>query len=376
MIRRVLFVIGSAAIGGAEELMCLLVRGLTRAGHVCVLICPASGPMAARYREAGAEVSLVPHQLLHPAAIWRIARLIRQHRIDVVHTCLYASDVAGLFAARLAGAPRIISHVVGCNFVVSRERGWRRARKRLLSWAHRGIYALADCVIAVSDSVKADLATRPGLRVPPSKITVIRHGWDAPAASHGWTDEAGGPEIILDDGPAIVAVANLFPLKGHRYLLEAVELLVGRWPRLRCVLVGDGPERSALEQHARRLGLEERVRFAGWIDEPAKRRVIERSRCVVLPSLSEGLPVCVLEAMAFSKPVVASRIGGIPEIVEDGRTGMLVPPADSRALAEAIHALLSDAALAERMGQAGRQRLQQHFSAGQTIERMEELYAG
>lgn len=376
---RVLFVIDSSAIGGAEQMICSLIEALPRGRAACYVACPPAGPMVRRYADAGAVV--LPFRgpgAWRPSVIWQLARLIRRHRIQVVHTCLYTSDVGGALAARLAGNARVVAHVVGCNFlVVGAESGPRRWRRQLLSRVHRWVYRLADQVVAVSDHVRADLAERPGLRVPARRVAVIPHGCEDPPALSAERLEQVRQRYGLSSGEPLVAVAaNLIPLKGHRYLLEALGRLAAQGLRVRCALIGDGPQREPLLRQAQALGIEDRVVVTGWIDNEVKWSLLHLSRCVALPSLSEGLPVSVLEAMAMGKPVVASRAGGIPEAVEHGRTGWLVRPADAAELAEALRRVLSDEEAAARMGAAGRQRRADLFSMAAMAARVQAVYDG
>lgn len=375
---RVAFIMGSAEVGGAEQMLLVVLRSLPSDAFECSVICP-SGPMVARYAQAAARVETVGRRsFLNPWTIWRIAVLLRRWRIEVAHTCLYLSDVGGILAARLAGVPRVVAHLVGHNFYVTEEGGWRRARKRVWSWTYRWIYALSDHLIAVCEAVKADAVGRRGIRVPARKIVVIPNALllDELVASPEHLAEAKRLCAITEASVVMTTVANLIPLKGHRYLMEAMPEIVRTCPQVRYVIVGDGPHRPALEQLVRRLSLDGHVVFTGVVDEARRNAILQLSRVVVLPSLSEGLPVSLLEAMAFGKPVVATDAGGIREVVEDHRTGLLVPPRRPEALAAALLPVLSDAQLAQRMGQAGRHRFAETFSSSAFSARMREFYRG
>jgi glycosyltransferase involved in cell wall biosynthesis len=142
------------------------------------------------------------------------------------------------------------------------------------------------------------------------------------------------------------------------------------------VVIGDGPQRPMLEHEAARLGLNGHVIFAGELEGSLRNAVLHLSRVVVLPSLSEGLPVTILEAMALAKPIVTTNVGGNREAVVDGVNGLLVPPRDPEALASAVHRLVSDEALAARLGQAGRRRFEACFSLHQMLQQLETVYAG
>jgi glycosyltransferase involved in cell wall biosynthesis len=374
---RVAWIIGSAEVGGAEHLILSLMRHLPAEEFEGSVICPSPGPMVARYAQVAARVGTVGRRsFVNPFVILRMAWLLRRWRIDVVHTCLYDSDAGGILAARLAGVRRVISHIVGHNFFVTDERGWPRARKRLWSWIYRWVYRLADQLIAVSEAVKTDLVARRGIAVSPRKIVVIRHSvaQEAMAVAPEHVERVKQLCGITEASVVIAAIASLIPLKGHRYLIEALPAIVGSVSNLRCLVVGDGPHRAAIEQLVRRLGLAGHVVFTGVLDEEEKKAVIHLSRAVVLPSLSEGLPVVLLEAMALGKPIVATDVGGIRELIDDQLSGILVRPRDPEALAAAIVKVASDQAWAEGLGRAGRRRFEQAFSFPRVIDRLRAMY--
>ena len=179
---------------------------------------------------------------------------------------------------------------------------------------------------------------------------------------------------IPPESVVVSTIASLVPIKGHGDLLCAMARVVKAVPDVRCVLVGDGPLRGELEQLAWRHGLSKTIVFAGVLDEDLKNALIQMSDVVVLPSLSEGLPVALLEATAAGRPVVATDAGGNREIVEPGVTGLLVQPGDPAALATAILTVVSDKALAEQMGRAGRRRSEAAFSFGETVAQVGSLY--
>ncbi len=175
--------------------------------------------------------------------------------------------------------------------------------------------------------------------------------------------------LNLGTSPVVVCVANLFAYKGHRVLLEALSSLVSEGLQCRLALVGDGPERSALEEEVRVRGLD--VLFAGQRTDAA--RYVAAADVVVLPSLHEGMSNAIMEAMALGRPVVATSVGGTPELLGD--TGLLCPPGDPRALAEALRRVLLDPALRERLGVAARNRLRKEFSVDALVERHLAAYA-
>lgn len=361
---RVAFVIASSDIGGGEQVILSLLRDLPDHLFERYVICPASGPMVEQYARWATRIFTVRgRSFLSPRVILRIARILRDLHVDLVQTSLYTSDVAGIVGARLAGARRVVSYIVGRNFFVTEEQGLRAARMRLCALVYRGIYRGADRLIAVCESVRKDLIERPGLRVAPAKVCAIRYGLSPidMEASSRCLDEMRMRCGLSAQDAVLVTVANLIPLKGHQYLLEAMGRIARVVPRLRWVLIGDGSHRQALEALTDRLKVRDHVVFAGLLDEVRKHALLRLCRAVALPSLNEGLPVSLLEAMAFGKPVVATDVGGIREILEPGVTGLLVPPRDPEALAQAIIDVLTDDALGDRLGRSGQRRLAEAF---------------
>jgi glycosyltransferase involved in cell wall biosynthesis len=226
--------------------------------------------------------------------------------------------------------------------------------------------AMIDRYLAVSSEVKERLCK--DLRIPDLKVRVVHNGirltpFNGPA-------NAALRNTLTDgrDRPLVFTPARLHAQKGHAYLLQAATLV----PDAIFVLAGDGPERKPLEELCLRLGLEARVRFLGHREDIPQ--LLATCDLFVLPSLYEGLPVSVLEAMASGKPVVATAVGGTDEVVVHGSTGMLVPPMNVTALAAAIGAILSDQTLAARFGEAGRKRVKQTFSAEAMVRGVSEVY--
>lgn len=376
---RVAFVIDSAQVGGAEQVLCFLLQGLRARGVVCAVICPAHGPMIERYETLAATAVRVPRAtLFHPAAFLQLVRFLRQWKPDIVHTCLYTSDVVGIAAARWAGVPHVVAHLVGRNFFVTDERGLPRLRKLAASWSYRMVYRWADRLVGVSDAVTHDLLDRPGIRVRSDRLRLIRHLFTETAQPEASALTWLRMRLRLPQEAEVVTVmANLIPLKGHHDLVEAMSRLRAERPGARCVMAGDGPERSRLEAQVHRLGLEGCVQFTGTLPETLKPVLLQLSDVVVLPSLSEGLPVVLLEAMAYGRPIVATDVGGTRELIEDGRTGLLVRPRDPAALASAVRTLLADRSRADEMGRAAsawlRQRQQTCDPAAQFLALYEEL---
>jgi glycosyltransferase involved in cell wall biosynthesis len=225
--------------------------------------------------------------------------------------------------------------------------------------------------IAVSQSIKSDLVEYYGL--PSGRIEVIPNGVDLrdlqPATQRSDMLRALSlpPEVVL-----IIAAGRMTEQKGHRYLLAAIAQIYSDFPTLHCVLAGDGPLRGTLENEARSLGISERVHFAGFRSDVPD--LLAAADLYVLCSISEGMPIGLLEAMALGRAVVASAVNGVTEVVRHQVDGLLVPPADPGSLSQAIRELLTNLSLRRRLAEAGRERVAQDFTAEKMALRVADLY--
>jgi glycosyltransferase involved in cell wall biosynthesis len=287
---------------------------------------------------------------LRPGMIWRLRHLFRRERFDVIHThddkpLLYAGP-----AGWLAGVPRRVhTHHHGCI----PQMGGRQ--RRLVAWASR----LVNPFVCVSQDA-ARYAAEQGISA--SKLRVFWNGIDLARFAYR------GPQ---PEGPA-VTVARLSPEKDVRNLLGAARQVIDVMPGFRLEIAGDGPCRTELMELADELHLGEHVRFLGEVGDVSA--LLGRASLFVLPSQSEGISLTILEAMARGLPVVATRVGGTPEVVEDGETGLLVAARDSAALAHGILQLAGNPQEARRMGLAARQRAEMHFDVRKMVAQYEALY--
>jgi len=263
----------------------------------------------------------------------------------------------GVAAAKISRVPAIVATLHLYAPVADARFGWLKQCAQA---------AMIDQYIAVSRGVKENLCK--DLGTPDSKVRVVHNGIRLTAFERA--ANAGLRDKLTEgrDLPVVFTPARLHAQKGHTYLLQAAAQV----PDAIFVLAGDGPERSALEELCLRLGLEDRVRFLGRREDIPE--LLATCDLFVLPSLYEGLPLSVLEAMASGKPVVATGVGGTDEVVVHGSTGKLVPPMDVTALAVAIGAMLRDQAMAARFGEAGRKRVAQLFSAEVMVRGVSDLY--
>ena len=349
----------SNGFGGAEQALLILMAGLKRQGWCPVLMyhpSPGIAPLIEGATQLDVDLWPVPRMpdgLLGARRVWPFSRELRARRPDVFHAHLTwpLACKFGLAGALLAHVPAIVATVqLYVEFPLDVS----------IFVQQRLIVAGVGRYVAVSHEVARRLIHK--LRWPARKIRVIRN-----CVSPVSKCDAQFP-IERTGRPIVLTVARLDEQKGHRYLLEAAAQV----PEAQFVLAGDGPLRASLEAQARSLGVEERVKFLGYRSDIAD--LLADCDVFVLPSLYEGLPLSILEAMSAARPVIATHIGGTDEAVIAGETGLLVPPANSAALAAAIRSLLTDRPLAQRMATAGRARVEQEFSAAKMVQHVIDVY--
>jgi glycosyltransferase involved in cell wall biosynthesis len=334
----------SGDVAGGQLVALEIARAAGARGDEVVFLAPHRGPFTELAEAAGFDVRVV--RAGRAARLGRsasLARLLRELRVDLVHTHgAFALNALGRMAARLARVP-VVSHLHIENHFRGGAVG--RAQREVDNATAR----LCARVIAVSDDTRRALVAQ---GYPASRVVVVHNGVSVPPASGG--TPGTGPLRIGE-------IARLCDVKGQRDLIRALRLV----PDVRAVLVGDdleagGAYRRLLERDIEAAGLAHRVELVGYRpDVPA---ILDGLDVVVLPSWIEGMPLVLLEAMAHAKPVVATHVGGTPEVVVDGQTGLLVPPRDPEALAGAFRRLIEDPELARSMGQAGYERVRTEFS--------------
>jgi glycosyltransferase involved in cell wall biosynthesis len=352
----VLHVVKAAGISGAENHLLLLLPALRERGWEVSAVMLHEGEPAAEDFAARLEADGVPVERMRlsratdPRAFSRILRRARRERPAILHTHLVHADFHGLPAGRLARVPVLVSTKHGFN-------AFRDGKA--FAAADRAIASLADVHVAISAGLVHYLAESEGF--DPAGFQVVHYGIEA------------GPEPPpLPGGRRLAIVGRLIPIKGHDVLLAALAVAREQVPDLALEIAGEGQLEPDLRATVAQLGLDDAVTFLGRVAPVAP--VLERADVVVVPSFGEGFGLVGLEAMERGRPVIASAVGGLSEIVDDGRTGILVPPGDVDALAEAIVELASDAARAAAMGTAGRARALDEFSQERCTERIEALY--
>jgi glycosyltransferase involved in cell wall biosynthesis len=301
----------------------------------------------------------------------KLARHIGKRRIQIVHSYHFYSNVFAIPAAWLAGAPAIIASI--------RDRGVHLTPMQ--RHVQRAVCRLADCVLVNAEANREWLI---GDGYDPSNIVVIRNGIDVPRFSKGRSfatrAELGIPESV----PIVGMMARLKPRKGIEDFIDAAAIVSWNRPDVCFLIVGEGQKanrstftedaayRQSILDRIRRLGLPDKVKLTGFRSGIAA--VLAEMDVSVLPSLNEGLSNVLLESMAAGVPVVATRVGGTPEAVEHGETGLLVPPSDPQRLATAIGRLITDRNLASRLGAAGRQSVRDRFGMDRMVHATEQLY--
>jgi len=297
----------------------------------------------------------------------RLARNIRERKIDIVHTYGWYPNVFGIPPAWLARRPTRIASI--------RDAGAYMTPTKIR--ALKITCALADCVIANSAAGRDWLVAQ---GVKPHKVEVIRNGVHVPAQTGKREGGEGGRfrrEFgIATDTPLCACIGRAVSGKGIDFYLRAARILADQGRNVRFLMIGavsvEQDYKSEMETLARDLNLNGRVIFTGQRQDVSD--ILRDVDIVVHPSLTEGLSNVILEAMAAGLPVVATRVGGNPELVQDGRTGLLIPPKDEAALASAIACLLDDPQTARKFGEAGRERIIQEFSISRLLSQTEELY--
>lgn len=353
---RVLHVAKVAGISGSENHLLLLLPDLRERGFDVRFAMlhehePGALELAERLEEAGVPVEQIAFSRTTSVATFgRLLRLVRRVRPTILHTHLVHADFLGLPAGRLARVPVLVSTKHGFN-------PFRDSR--VFARADRAVARLAHVHVAISRGLARYLAEREGF--DEASFEVVHYGI-----------EAGPAPPPIADPRRLAIVGRLIPIKGHEVLLRALASLRDDMPETILDVVGDGPLEAELRTTVARLGLDGGVRFNGRVSPVGP--AFERAGLVVVPSFGEGFGMVALEAMERGRPVVASAVGGLPEIVEDGRTGLLVPPGDAHALAHAIRELVSDPERAAAMGAAGRERALEAFSQQRCTDQTDELY--
>jgi glycosyltransferase involved in cell wall biosynthesis len=340
---------------GGQNQVLLTVNGLREIGHRAALVAHPDGELRRRASEGLELIPLVPRAEMDLSAAWRLSRILRRTAPDVIH----AHDPHGVAMAALAlslGAASSRDRRAPA-LVASRRVDFHLKTNSFSRWKYRQV----DCFIAASEAIRQMLIAD---GVPADRATTVHEGVDV--ARVAATPPVNVHEAFwLPHGAPIVGnVAALVPHKGQRHLVEAAHLVVQELPDARFIILGEGELREPLERQVHEYRLDKHVLLPGFRADVLG--CVKGFDVFVMSSVTEGLGTSLFDAMACAKPIIATRAGGIPEVVEDGVNGLIVPPRDHRALAAAIVRTLGDERLRREMGEAGFARVSERF----TVERM------
>ncbi len=348
---------------GGQNQVLLTVNGLREIGQRATLVAHPDGELRKRVAEGLDLIPLAPGTEMDLSAAWRFSRVLKQLAPDIVHAhdphgvamaSLALSFSSAAFAGRrppaLVASRRVDFHLKGNSF--SR-------------WKYRQV----DCFVAASEAIRQMLLAD---GVPPERTITVHEGIDLEHVAAAPPVNIHEAFWLPHDAPVVGNIAALVPHKGQRYLIDAAHEVVRQVPDARFVVLGEGELREHLEKHVRDLHLEKHVLLPGFRTDVLG--CLKAFDLFVMSSVTEGLGTSLLDAMACARPIVATRAGGIPEIVEEGVNGLLVQPRDAHALAAAIVRALRDRDLRRRMGEAGLARVRERFTVERMVQETSEVY--
>jgi glycosyltransferase involved in cell wall biosynthesis len=359
----VLHLSSSSGPGGAEAVVVSLAAALDPSRYRSVVGLFRDGWLRERCERLGLETHIVRmNGILDLGWVRRFTGLLRGRGVALIHAHEFDANTYGTLAGRLAGLP-VVATVHGRSYYA--DRGRRRLAYRVVS--------RAAAMVAVSEDVKRFVVESTG--VSTTRVRVVHNGVDAgPPVAEAAKAGLRATLRVRHGERVVTVVGSLYPVKGHRHLLDAAPQILVSCPSTVFLIAGRGECEAALKQQAQRLGIEARVRFLGLREDVGALLAI--SDVFVLPSLSEGLSIAILEAMAAGKPVVTTRVGGNPELVVHGETGVLVPPGEAGPLALAVTGVLTNAVEARRLGANGLEHVRRHFSMAAMMKAYESIYDG
>ncbi|MCX5700702.1 MAG: glycosyltransferase family 4 protein [Candidatus Omnitrophica bacterium] len=359
---KILFIINHLNVGGITSYSLTLAKGLKAAGHG-VYCATYAGELLPKFKEAGVVYMHIPIKTkkeINPKilySVFKLSKIIKAEKIDIVHTHSRTTQVLGSLLQWFTG----VKHVFTCHgFFKSRI-----LRRLFPCWG--------DKIIAVSQQVKDHLVQ--DFKVSDKKIVVINNGIDADRfiGELSKTKDEIRQELGLNHGPLVGIIARLSDVKGHKYLIEAMKVVLEKAPSAQLVIIGEGKMQEELKNLTMGIGISKSVIFIQQTSN--MQEALSVMDVFVMPSLQEGLGLALMEAMASGLSVVGSNVGGIKTLIEHGRNGLLVEPADSQGLACAISKLLDDVSLRERLGIEARKFIQNNFSQKKMVDQTLEVYA-
>jgi len=305
------------------------------------------------------------------SVIWKLSRIIRGEKIDILHNFGFRPEIYGSLAGRIAKCKGILATVLH-NPTEDIPLDYGKLVGGIMNF-FRWLFSLfgEDIMVAISKDAKEGLLS---LRFPESKIRVIYSGIDKQSFKKNNLDRKKLLERLgLQSNNFIIGtLANLKPRKGVSTFINAAKIIVQDYPKARFLIIGRGPLKNNLENQVKSLKLQNQVIFCDYVENITD--AYQVFNLMVLPSLTEGLPAVLLEAMAFGVPVVATSVGGVPEIIEDGVSGILIPPKNPQALAEAAVKIYKNAKLSSEMTKNAHIRLEKYFTIDETVRQYEKLY--
>jgi glycosyltransferase involved in cell wall biosynthesis len=360
---RVIHTIETAEPGGAENILVQIASALEREFEPVGVVLE-NGWTSNALGELGIPVVHMPLERSFDIS-WamKLSRYIRANNISLIHSHEFTTNAYATVAAHLAGIP-IVCTVHGKNYYP--DRLYRRVACRLVS-------RFADAFVTVSNDLKAYLSSE--IWIPGNRIQVIHNGIDTDTYSRDRYDQAAIRKklSIHESATVLIVVAALFEGKGHRDLVDAVCMLKDSYDDLCVLFVGEGPCEAKLKQQIAQSGLEKEIRLLGFRRDIAE--LLSVSDLFVLPSYSEGLPVSILEAMSCGVPVIATNVGGVSEIINDGGNALLVPPEQPELLAAKIRLIMQDREFAERLAGRARDDVVAGFSFNKMLDHYRMLYS-
>jgi len=360
---RILHLTTDSRIGGTEKNIISLVTRLHKDRYENIVVALMSGgEMVERLRGSGIEVEcLGMRNKFDLPAVFKLFRILREKKVDILHTYLFHANILGRIMGRLAKVPVIISSI----------RVMEKRRYHL--WLDRLTNGMVDVETCVCEAVREYTLEKAGIR--PDKLVTIANGIDIGEYNLGMNLEEEKRKLSIESNyPVLGVVGRLHEQKGHVYLLEAMAVILEKYPKAVLLIVGDGHLKRKLEEACFKLHINEAVKFLGLRKDI--KNLMALMDVFILPSLWEGMPNVILEAMVLGKPIVATRVGGAEELIEDGVTGLLVPPFDEGALAKAIIDILTREDKGRELGETAKGEVERKFPLEAMVRKTEKLYRG
>ena len=350
-------------IGGIPRYIISLAKALKKRGHDCMIASSGGAlePELKKYDIGHLPIDIRTKSELSPKvvrSIFQVRRIVKDRKVDIIHAHTRVSQVVAFFVSRMTGVP----YVTTCH-------GFFKKRARVIfdTWGSK--------VIAISSPVKAQLEGYLG--VDEARVELVHNGVDVDKFLEDPSEEeirATKKTLGIGDAPVVGTIGRLSDVKGQNLLIEALAGLIKNGMPVNGLIVGSGPEEAPLKDMARSLGVEKSIYFFGA--DPDTHKFLSAMDIFVLPSVMEGLGLSLLEAMASARPCIASKVGGIPDVIEDSKTGMLFDARDAKALSGQIVKLLNDDKLRKDLGHAARELVVKKFSADKMAGEIERVYRG